>query len=140
MYLVQNKCEKTRMSFINSLCLSRCVNAHPSDRPPQRGQGLRQRQLCSQRGAFHTDRLFRGLLYPIGHHGGDILPHHTGNGACTGILTAPSFFSCESHNSRPLLYLHCLLALLFLRCSRGRPRSSCTRQRLPPSSLCTHQQ
>lgn len=26
------------------------------------------------------------------------------------------------------------------RCSRGRPLSSCTRQRLPPSSLCTHQQ
>lgn len=35
-----------------------------------------------------------------------------------------------------------LLYFLFLlsRCYRGRPQSSCTRQRLLPSSLCTHQQ
>lgn len=57
---------------------SRCVDAYPSDRPPQRGQGLRQWQLCPQRGALHADWLLCGLLHPTGHHGGDILPHHTG--------------------------------------------------------------
>lgn len=56
----------------------RRVHADPGDRPPQRGQGLRQRQLCPQRGALHADRLLRGLLHPAGHHGGDLLPHHTG--------------------------------------------------------------
>lgn len=65
-----------------SLSPSRCVDANPSDRPPQRGQGLRQWQLCPQRGTLHADWLLRGLLHPTGHHGGDILPHHTGSGVC----------------------------------------------------------
>lgn len=65
-----------------SVSLCRCIDAHPGDRPPQRGQGLRQRQLCPQRGALRADWLLRGLLHPTGHHGGDVLPHHTGILVC----------------------------------------------------------
>lgn len=122
-----------------TLVLSFCrrVNAHSSDWPAQQGQGLRQRQLCPQRGALRADWLLCGLFHPARNHGGDILPHHTGR----------AFFSCLcdcsslQHASVVMSLLYCLhLCPLPFRCFRGRPQSSCMRQRLLPSSLCTHQQ
>lgn len=57
------------------------------------------------------------------------------------------FFSCLcdcsslQHASVVMSLLYCLhLCPLPFRCFRGRPQSSCMRQRLLPSSLCTHQQ
>ncbi|KAM9717977.1 5-hydroxytryptamine (serotonin) receptor 2C, G protein-coupled-like 1 isoform 1-T3 [Menidia menidia] len=58
--------------------IHRRVNAYSSHRAPQRRQGLRQRQLRAERGALHAGRFLCGLLHPAGHHGGDVLPDHTG--------------------------------------------------------------
>lgn len=49
------------------------------------------------------------------------------------------FATCICCNVFTLLYCLHLCPLPF-RCFRGRPQSSCMRQRLLPSSLCTHQQ
>lgn len=43
------------------------------------------------------------------------------------------------HTNTNTVFLVTLGFYLFHRYSRGRPLSSCMRQRLPPSSLCTHQ-
>lgn len=90
--------------FNISVLLCRCVNANSSDRSPQWGQGLCQRQLCPKWGTLHADWFLRGLLHPIGHHGGDLLPHRTGLPACVCVFH-PSVFLCSFTNTSPWSHL-----------------------------------
>lgn len=92
----------------NIFVSSRCIDAHPGDRPPQRRQSLRQWQLCPKRGALRADRLLCCLLHPAGHHGGDVLPHHTGSPACVCLQNV-------------FLKSFCLLYLVTLCCLAAPP-------------------
>lgn len=88
-----------------TLVLSFCrrVNAHSSDWPAQQGQGLRQRQLCPQRGALRADWLLCGLFHPTRNHGGDILPHHTGRAFFFVFVRLLFFATCICCNVFTLL-------------------------------------